>query len=476
MSRSARAVGVIGAVAALSSACTVGPDYQRPALTPPAAIRGAESAPPGPSLGDAAWSDVFQDDELRALIRTALAGNTDVRIAASRVLQAQAVLGITKADAYPTVDGAVDAGGGRIAATDSAAARTAAAIRVGATARWEIDFWGKYRRATEAARAQLLASEWGQRAVASSVVSAVAQAYYGLRSLDLQLAIARRTLTSRQESLGLTQVRERGGVTSLVDVREAEQLVFGAGATIVELERRIAQQENLISVLTGGFPSTVTRGLELVAQPLPPAVPADLPSALLARRPDIQQAEQALIAANAQIGVARAAYFPSIALTGSGGLQSTALRTLISGGAGIWTAAVGVAQPIVTAGRTKSQVALAQARAEEATVIYADAIRQAFREASDALVGHVKARELRAELERLTTAAQDARRLADIRYRGGAASYLEVLDADTRLFTAELRLAEAQEDELVSFVEIYRALGAGWQQDGRPGAAPPTTP
>jgi multidrug efflux system outer membrane protein len=472
----ARALGAIGAVAALSSACTVGPDYERPALTPPAAIRGAEGAPAGPSLGEAAWSDVFQDEELRTLIRTALAGNTDVRLAASRVLQAQAVLGVTKADAYPTVDGEVQAGGGRIAATDSAAARTAAAIRVGAAARWEIDFWGKYRRATEAARAQLLASEWGRRAVASSVVSAVAQAYYGLRSLDLQLAIARRTLTSRQESLALTQVRERGGVTSLVDVREAEQLVFGAGATIVELERRIAQQENLISVLTGDFPSMVTRGLELVAQPLPPAVPADLPSALLARRPDIQQAEQALIAANAEIGVARAAYFPSIALTGGGGLQSTALRTLIGTGAGVWTAAVGVAQPIVNAGRTKSQVALAHARAGEATVIYADTIRQAFREASDALVGHAKARELRGQLERLATAAQDARRLAEIRYRGGAASYLEVLDAETRLFTAELRLAEAQEGELVSFVEIYRALGAGWQQDGLPAGAPPSTP
>jgi len=471
-----RALGAIGAVAALASACTVGPDYERPALTPPAAIRGADSAPPGPSLADAAWSDVFQDDELRALIRAALTGNTDVRIAASRVLQAQAVLGVTKADAYPTVDGEVQAGGGRIAATDSAAARTAGAIRVGAVARWEIDFWGKYRRATEAARAQLLASEWGRRAVSSSVVSAVAQAYYGLRSLDLQLAIARRTLTSRQESLALTQVRERGGVTSLVDVREAEQLVHGAGATIVELERRIAQQENLIAVLTGGFPSAVPRGLELVAQPLPPAVPADLPSALLARRPDIQEAEQALIAANAQIGVARAAYFPSIALTGSGGLQSTALRTLLSTGAGVWTAAVGAAQPIVNAGRTTSQVALAQARAGEATVIYADTIRQAFREASDALVGHAKARELRDQLERLTTAAQDARRLAEIRYRGGAASYLEVLDAETRLFTAELQLAEARERELVSFVEIYRALGAGWQQDGLPGAAPPSTP
>jgi multidrug efflux system outer membrane protein len=217
----------------------------------------------------------------------------------------------------------------------------------------------------------------------------------------------------------------------------------------------------------------VTRGLELVAQPRPPAVPADLPSALLARRPDIQQAEQALIAANAQIGVARAAYFPTIALTGGGGLQSAALRTLIGSGAGVWTAAVGVAQPIVTAGRTRSQVALARARAEEATILYADTIRQAFREASDALVGHAKAKELRAQLEQLATAAQDARRLADIRYRGGAASYLEVLDADTRLFEAELRLAEAQEGELVSFVEIYRALGAGWQQDGRPDAPAP---
>jgi len=466
-------VTLIAAAAAVTSGCVTGPDYQRPALTPPAAIRGAEqaAAAAGPSLGDAAWSDVFTDEELRALIRAALTGNPDVRIAASRVLQAQAVLGITRADAYPTVDGQAQAGGGRVAATDSADARTAGAIRIGAVASWELDFWGKYRRATEGARAQLLATEWGRRAVASSVVSQVAEAYYGLRGLDLQLAIAQRALTSRQESLALTQVRERGGVTSLVDVREAEQLVYGAGATIADLERRIAQQENLISVLIGGYPSAVTRGLELVAQPLPPAIPADLPSALLARRPDIQQAEQTLIAANAQIGVARAAYFPSIALTGSGGLQSTALRTLVTGGAGVWTAAAGLVQPIVTAGRTRSQVALARARAEEAAVIYADTIRQAFREASDALVGHTKLRELREQQDLLTSAAQDARRLADIRYRGGATSYLEVLDAETRLFDAEIRLAQAREAELVSVVEVYRALGAGWQQDGVPGAA-----
>jgi multidrug efflux system outer membrane protein len=471
--RRRRALGALATVA-LSSACVTGPDYQRPALTPPSAIRGAESAPAGPSFGDAAWNDVFQDDALRALIRAALAANTDVRIAASRVVQAQAVLGVTRADAFPTVDAEAQAGGGRLAATDSSDARTAAAIRIGAVARWDLDFWGKYRRATDAARAQLLATEWGRRAVTSQIVSQVANAYYGLRALDLQLAIARRTLTSRQESLALTQVRERGGVTSLVDVREAEQLVYGAGATIADLERRIAQQENLIAVLVGGYPAEVARGLDLIAQPAAPAIPADLPSALLARRPDIQQAEQTLIAATAQIGVARAAYFPSIALTGSGGLQSTALRTLVSGGAGVWTAAAGLVQPIVTAGRTRSQVALAQARADEAAVIYADTIRQAFREASDALVGHAKARELRDQQERLATAAQDARRLADIRYRGGATGYLEVLDAETRLFDAEIRLAQAREAELLSFVEVYRALGAGWQQDGRPGA--PSTP
>jgi multidrug efflux system outer membrane protein len=218
----------------------------------------------------------------------------------------------------------------------------------------------------------------------------------------------------------------------------------------------------------------VTRGLALEAQPHPPAIPAGLPSSLLARRPDVQQAEQALVSATAQIGVARASYFPTIALTGSGGLQSTALRALFTGGAGVWTAAVGAAQPIVTAGRTRSQVALARARAEESTALYAQTVKQAFREASDALVGHARLRQFRDQQEQLTTAARDARRLADIRYRGGATSYLEVLDAETRLFEAEIRLAQAREAELVSFVEVYRALGGGWQHEGRPGAPRPT--
>jgi multidrug efflux system outer membrane protein len=463
------------AAASLAPACTtVGPDYARPDLAPPAAIRGAGggggTAAAAASFGDAAWLDVFQDDVLRDLVRTALADNDDIHVAAARVLQAQAVLGVTRADAFPTVGVEAQAGGGRLAATDSASARTVGALRAGAAAAWELDFWGKYRRATEAARAQLLAAEWGRRAVTATIVADVARAYYGLRALDLQLDIARRALASRQESLALTQVRERGGVTSLVDVREAEQLVFGAGAAIADLERLIAQQEHLLSILAGGYPAAVARGLALEAQPHPPAIPAGVGSALLARRPDVQQAEQALVAANAQIGVARASYFPTIALTGSGGLQSTALRALFSGGASVWTAAIGVAQPIVTAGRTRSQVALARARTDEAIALYARTVKQAFRDASDALVGHAQYRQLRDQQDQLTTASRDARRLADIRYRGGATSYLEVLDAETRLFEAEIRLAQAREAELVSFVEVYRALGGGWHQDGRPDA------
>jgi multidrug efflux system outer membrane protein len=304
--------------------------------------------------------------------------------------------------------------------------------------------------------------------VLSGIVSEVAQSYFALRALDLQLDISKRTLTSRQESLQLTRVRESGGVTSLLDVREAEQLVFGASSAITDLERRIVQQENLISLLIGGFPSPVTRGHELIDQPHAPDIPAGLPSSLLERRPDIQAAEQQIVAANAQIGVARAAYFPSISLTGGGGVQSAALGALFSSGAGFWTAIVSATQPVFTAGRTRSQVALAEARTQEATIAYSQTIKTAFREASDALVGYTKSREFRSQLESLTTAAQEARRLADIRYQGGVTSYLEVLDADTRLFTAEITLAQARQAELSAFVEVYRALGGGWQQEGVP--------
>jgi multidrug efflux system outer membrane protein len=467
MRAQSRLATVVG-VGLLSAGCLVGPNYEKPALPAPDVIRGAEAAGMGPALADAQWWEVFRDDQLQALVRTALAQNENVRLAASRILQAEAQLGITRADQYPSLGAEIQAGAGRTAEQGSTAARTGGALRLQATTVWELDFWGRFRRANEAARAQLLATEWGRRAVLTTVVSQVADAYFGLRALDLQLDVARRTLTSRQESLQLTQVRESGGVTSLLDVREAEQLVFGAGAAIADIERRTAQQENLISVLLGNFPAPITRGGELVDQLQPPAVPAGLPSALLARRPDVQAAEQQIVAANAQIGVARSAYFPSVALTAGGGVQSSALGALLGAGAGVWTAAAGVAQPVFTAGRTRSQVALAEARTGEATILYAQTVKAAFREASDAIVGHSKAREFRAQQEGLTTAAQDARRLADIRYRGGATSYLEVLDADTRLFDAEIRLAEARLDELSALVELYRALGGGWQQEGPP--------
>jgi multidrug efflux system outer membrane protein len=463
-------------VAALTAGCVVGPDYKKPVLPAPETIRGAQAPAAAEStLADAKWWEVFQDEQLQALLRTALAQNDDLKVAAARVLEAQAQFGITRADQYPTVGAEVQAGGGRTEAIGSNPAVTAGALRVGGTVDWALDFWGRYRRATESARAQLLSTEWGRRAVLTTVVSDVANAYFELRSLDLQLEISQRTLTSRKESLQLTQVRESGGVTSLLDVREAEQLVFGAGAVIADLQRRIAQQENLINLLLGGFPSTVTRGRELVDQPHQPDLPSGLPSALLERRPDIQAAEQQLISANAEIGVARAAYFPSISLTGNGGVQSTALGSLFSASAGYWTAILSAAQPVFTAGRTRSQVALAEARTQQATVAYAQTVKQAFREASDALIGYSKSRDFREQQESLATAAQDARRLADIRYQGGATSYLEVLDADTRLFTAELSLAQARQAELAAFVEVYRALGGGWQQEGPPGRATPPT-
>jgi multidrug efflux system outer membrane protein len=447
--------------------CTVGPNYNRPPGGSPGAFRGQtpdqSSDASTPSLGDERWWQVFQDETLQALIRTALDHNDNVRLAAARILEAQAQLGVTRADQFPAVSAGVNVLGERPSVALGFPAKNIGAIEVQGSVAWQLDFWGQFRRATEGARAQLLASEWGRRAVVTTLVSQVASAYFGLRALDLELEISQRTLASRRESLQLTQVREQGGATSLLDVRQAEQLVYSATAEIATLEREIEQQENFVSVLLGSNPGPVARGLALTEQPHPPDVPAGLPSTLLERRPDIQEAEQRLVAANAQIGVAKSAYFPQIALTGSGGFESTALTALFLGTNAIWTAAANVTQPVFTAGRTRSQVALAEARREEASISYQQTIRQAFREVSDALVGYRKLRELREQEALLLGAAEDARRLATIRYQGGVTSYLEVLDADTRLLDAELGLARAELSELSALVEIYQALGGGWQ-------------
>jgi multidrug efflux system outer membrane protein len=457
-------LAAVVAIGALTTACLVGPNYVKPSLPVPDTFRDAAGSTSAASIADAKWWEVFADEQLQALVRTAVTENYDVRIAAARIMEAEAQLGVTRSNAYPTVDMDVQAGGQRTPAAGTEEASTAAGLLVRGRAAWELDFWGKYRRETEASRARLLSTQWGQRAVLTSLVSRIAEGYFQLRALDLERDIAQRTRSSRNESLDLTRIRERGGATSMLDVRQAEQLVYAAAATIVDLDRRITQQENFLSTLLGSFPTAITRGLDLTAQPHAPEVPAGLPSTLIARRPDIQAAEQEIVAANAEIGAARAAYFPAITLTGAAGVQSTALSALFSGGAGLWSVAAGAAQPIFTAGRTRSQVALAEARRQEAALNYEATVKEAFREVSDALVGYSKAREFREQQELLFTAAQDARRLADIRYRGGATSYLEVLDADTRLFNAEIGQADARLSELTGFVELYRSLGGGWQQ------------
>jgi outer membrane protein, multidrug efflux system len=451
----------------LLTGCMVGPKYKRPPVTVPDAYRG-QAPDAGPqaaaSLGDEKWWMVFQDLQLQGLIREALSQNYDVRIAATRVLQAQAVLGITRADQFPTITGGVSSSNQRFPATRVTPAFETSPSEVNLSLFWELDFWGKFRRATEAARATLLATEWGQKAVMSSLVSNVASAYFQLLELDSEMEISRGALASRKESLRLVEVRAKGGVTSMLDVRQSEQLVYTAAAAIPDLERRIEQQENLISILLGKNPEPVTRGKSLVENAIPPTVPAGLPSSLLGRRPDIQSSEQQLVAANARIGVAKAAYFPQITLTAIGGYQSPALTNLFTGPAGLWNFGGQLVQPIFTGGRIRSNVRLTEAQQQEAVLVYQQSIQQAFREVSDSLVAYRKNQEFRAQQELLTSSAQDATRLSDQRYRGGVTSYLEVLDSDTRYFDAQLGLAQARLNERLALVQLYNALGGGWQQ------------
>jgi multidrug efflux system outer membrane protein len=332
------------------------------------------------------------------------------------------------------------------------------------SAAWELDFWGKYRRATEAARANLVASEWARREVLSTLVANVASAYFQLRALDLEVEISKRTLNSRQESLRLTRILSEGGSTSLLDVRQAEQLVFTASAEIPVLEQQIEQQENFLSILLGQNPGDIPRGQALTEQRQPPEVPPGLPSSLLERRPDIRQAEAQLVAANAEIGVARAAYFPQISLSGGGGFQSSALSNLFSGPAGAWSFGASLTQPIFTGGRLRSEVRLAEARQQTAVLFYQQSIQGAFRSVSDALVAYHKTREFRTQQELLFRSAQDAARLSHMRYTGGVTGYLEVLTNETNAFSAELGLVQARLNELLAVVQLYQALGGGWQQ------------
>jgi multidrug efflux system outer membrane protein len=463
-----RCVVLLTAAALLNVGCTVGPRYKRPTVAVPGSFRGAApeqtAQPQIASLGEQKWWEVFQDEQLRTLIRTALQHNYDLRIAASHVLEAQAKLGITRADQFPTVSGGAAIADVRTAQSKFLPAFETSTGQVNTSAVWELDFWGQYRRATEAARANLLASQWAQQEVVSTLVADVASAYFQLRALDLQLEISKRTLNSRQESLRLTRVLADGGATSLLDVRQAEQLVFTASAEVPSLEQQIEQQENLLSVLLGQNPGDVPRGQALTEQRQPPEVPAGLPSALLERRPDIREAEDQLIAANAEIGVARALYFPQISLSGTGGFQSSALSNLFSGPAGAWSFGASLTQPIFTGGRIRSGVRLAGARQQTALLVYQQSIQAAFRSVSDGLVAYRKTREFRTQEESLFQSAQDAARLSHMRYTGGVTGYLEVLTNETNAFSAELAVVQARQYELLALVQLYEALGGGWQQ------------
>ncbi|HEV8385169.1 MAG TPA: efflux transporter outer membrane subunit [Candidatus Acidoferrales bacterium] len=468
---------IIFALLAISllTGCTVGPNYKRPAVNVPQEFRGLTpeaATQPGvlpaktdaTSLGEQNWEEIFKDQQLQHLIRTALQQNYDVRIAASRILQAEALLRITRADQYPELDAGASISNQRRARTGPIPSFENTAGQISVAAAWELDFWGKYRRATQAARAELLAQEWARQAVISTLVADVAGSYFQLRELDLELEIARRTASSRTESLNLTKTLQERGLNTMLDVHQAEQLVYAASAQVPDIERQIEQQENAISILLGRNPGDVSRGLKLTEQPLAPEVPAGLPSSLLERRPDIRQAEQRLIAANARIGVAKAAYFPQITLTASGGFQSSTLAELFTGPAGLWSFGAALTQPIFNGGRIRSNVRLTKAQQEEALLVYQRTIQQAFREVSDGLVAYRKNQEFRKQQELLTQSAREAARLSGVRYRAGQTSNLEVLTNETNLFAAELRFAQAQLNERLALVQLYRALGGGWQQ------------
>jgi multidrug efflux system outer membrane protein len=448
----------------------MGPDYRRPQVDLPAAHRGAEQTATVASLADVHWFDLFRDDQLTALVASALKDSFEVRIAAERVLQARALYGIIRSDEVPTVDGIAGVNAIRSSRNGANGALPGAIdpdvryLEAGFSVGWEIDVWGRLRRMSEAARAEYLATEEARRGVVTTLIADVADTYLSMRALDLELDIARRTRDAATDSLRLTKVRRTGGVASGVDLHQAEQLLFTARTRIASLEEDVAHAENALSLLVGRLPGTVTRGGALETLQAPPSVPAGLPSSLLERRPDIRQAEQELIAANARIGVVKAERFPRIALTGFLGAQSRALTDLLSAPSRVASASLGAAAPLFDRGRSRANVLLAEALQREALVNYERVVYAAFRDVADSLASYARTSEQRAEQQRLVDALRSSTRLSTARYRGGLDSYLPVLDAQRNLFEGELELARLHQRELSSIVQLYRALGGGWSE------------
>jgi len=460
----------VGALACLwlvlfLAGCAVGPEYQRPPLSPPSAFR-SEGAGSTNSFADLPWWQVFHDETLHSLIQTALTNNYDVRIAVTRIEQAQAILGQTRGQFFPQVNyGAIAGKGKNVAAgnTPSPTGITGGAYAADINASWEIDLWGRIRRLNESARAQLLASEEAQRDVMISIISQVAQEYFQLLALENQLEIARKSTNSFGQSLAIFSQRLQGGVASKLETSSAEALMHSAAATIPEFARQIAVAEDQLSVLLGQNPGPILHGDSVLEKQLTPEVPAGLPSTLIERRPDIREAEQQLRSANAQVGVAKAEFFPQLSLTGLFGQVSPELSAFTSGGATAWGIAASLAGPVFHGGQLRAQYLQAMATREQFALQYQSAVLHAFQEVSDALIAREKLTEVRVEQAQAVQAYQVALDTAMKRYQSGNASYYEVLLQQQQLFPAENSLVQTRLNQLLAVVQLYKTLGGGWQ-------------
>jgi multidrug efflux system outer membrane protein len=451
----------------LIGGCKVGPNYHRPAIQTPTAYRDLRESPEAQaqaaSYADLPWWQVFQDPQLQDLIRTAMKQNYDLELATERINSARAQVAITRSNLFPQVQGNGKFSGGK----EGTFQTKFNFLTLTTDAAFQLDLFGRLRRATEASRAQLLATEDARQTVVLTLVSDVASDYFALLQLDLQLQITHETVSTQEDSVKLTKLRVDHGVATKLDVLQAQQVLDTANAQIPDLERQIGQEEDAISILLGNYPQAVPRGRPLVEQPLPPEVPPGLPSSLLERRPDIREAEQTLIAANAEIGVAKAQFFPQISLTGSGGGsfgRSSAFSSLMSSQIGIWSYGAQVSQPIFTGGALRGNLRLAESQHQQALIAYRQTIQRAFGDVSDALIGYEKLHQVRVRQEDTVADLQESVRLSNMRYKGGTTTYLEVLDGQRSLFSAELTLAQARGNEYQSLVQLYRALGGGWQQ------------
>jgi multidrug efflux system outer membrane protein len=459
-----RRILIVCTIVTWVTGCMLGPDYQRPSIDTPASWRFEEKEVR--DLANTAWWEQFNDPVLNELVATALQENKDLRIATARIEEFFGRYFSTRGDQYPLAGGSADASRQRLTEQNSIQpidgqdnAFNFYEAFLGAS--WELDFWGKFRRASEAARAELLATEESRRTVVLTLVSAVAAAYVDLRALEKQLEITRKTAQTRKETLDLFQLRFDKGIISEVELSQAQSEYEDALARIPDIERAIGRTENALSVLLGRNPGAIPRGLS-IDELILPAVPAGMPSELLERRPDIRQAEQLLIAANANIGVVRSLYFPTISLTGDFGLASTSLSNLFTSGAGTWSFGVPVNVPIFTAGRIGGEVKAAEAIQQQALLSYQQVILNAFREMEDALIDRAKSGQRLDALGRQLKALQNYARLARLRYDEGVTSYLEVLDAERSLFDVELSYTGSQNTLFRSLIDIYKSMGGGW--------------